>query len=238
MIEKEDEGKEIPLDWNIPFPALWRVDWQCASQLTDSWEMLVQQPDGSYHKYGWLGNSADFGQSDWLRKTNRQRWTTVLGLFLYPCWIDKNGEKDMCSPLKDNIVQFAGTAIFYPLDRVANTPLQAYTFTDIVRMTLGVGPCKYILDLEGQKKSYKGIATCAARTKLNTIYEEKRQKQSRKDVEQALKDVLAFVKHIRGRINEYIEFGHVTIDYLQIQKQEHPEWGEFIDEMIELTKRH
>ena len=41
-----------------------------------------------------------------------------------------------------------------------NTPIECLTVVDLVRMTLGVGPCQYILDLEGQKRGSRGVATC------------------------------------------------------------------------------
>ena len=40
-------------------------------------------------------------------------------------------------------------AINYPRDRVRETPLDALTLVDIMRQSLGTGPCEYILDLEG-----------------------------------------------------------------------------------------
>ncbi len=234
-VGKEDEGKIIDLDWDIPFPAQWRVDWQCTNQLTDSWEMLVQQNDGTYFKYGWMGRSASFGQEDWLRKTSRQRWTTVLGLFPYPCWIDNKGNAHL-QPLEKNVVQFAGPALIYPIARVSETPLNQFTVLDLVRETLGVGPCEYILDIEGQKSSYKGIATCEARTKLNEIYSKRTQKQDKEKINEHLDDVLAFMKHIRGRIQEYIDFSHDMQDYLKQQKDDHPELSGFLTNIINLIQ--
>ncbi|RJP29947.1 MAG: hypothetical protein C4527_10745 [Candidatus Omnitrophota bacterium] len=234
-IAEKDAGRIIDLDWNIPFPAQWRVDWQCANNVTDSWEMLVQQPDGTYFKYGWMGIPASFGQEDWLRKTTRERWTTVLGFFPYPCWIDKKG-KGHLQPLKKNVVQFVGPVLMYPINRVRETPLDQLTIVDIVRETLGVGPCEYVLDIEGQKSSYKGIATCDAKAKLDAIYSKGLQKHNKKQVQQHLDDVLAFMRHIRGRIQDYADFGQEMQDYLEQQKKSHPECIQFLDEMKDLLK--
>ncbi len=235
-IEKKDTDKIIQLGWDIPFPALWRIDWQRSNRLTDSWEFLEQKPDGTYHKHGWMGNNAAYGQEDWLRVVNRKRWTTVLGLFEYPCWIDKNGDPYI-QPLKNRAVQFEGPAIIYPINRIEDTPLDKYTIVDIVRETLGVGPCQYILDLEGQQKSYKGIPTCDARDILNEIYTKKIQKQSEEKIEKTLTDVIAFIKHIRSRIEEYIDFGHEMKAYLKQQKKKHPEMSDFLSEMEDLVEQ-
>ena len=66
------------------------------------------------------------------------------------------------------------------------TPLDAYTVVDVMRNTLGVGPCEYILDLEGQKAEYKGRATCSVRDELGAIYGKGQQKQQRAKVEKVL----------------------------------------------------
>src|SRR5207248_7609761 len=145
-----DEGKIIPLDWKPPMPAIWRVDWRRDDQLADSWEMLLQRPSGDFIKQRLVGSV------DTLPET-RRRWNTVLGTFAYPCWIGSDGRASL-QPLKSK-VHFAGPAVIYPLGRANATPLDAFTVVDIVRDTLGVGPCEYILDLEGQQGQYKGKAT-------------------------------------------------------------------------------
>ena len=179
------------------------MDWLQDDGLIDSWEMLLQRPDGAYFKPEWFGQSANYGTNDWM-KPNRKRWTTVLGYFQYPCWIDKDG-RGYFQPLKKP-GKFEGPAVVYPLGRVGATPLTALTVVDLMRATLGVGPCQYVLDVEGQKKQSAGIPTCDARTRLNTIYAENQQKERKAEVEQALADALAFIRHIRARIEAYATF--------------------------------
>ncbi|MGG7380216.1 hypothetical protein ACQ7B2_16170, partial [Escherichia coli] len=82
----------IHLDWQMPFTALWRVDWTKTDKLTESWEMLLQDPGGKYVMQNWLGQKegegqnfgSEFGPRDW-NKPNRQRWNPVLGSFKFPC---------------------------------------------------------------------------------------------------------------------------------------------------------
>jgi len=233
-VAKSDADKVIATDWHAPFPAQWRMDWRQDDGLTDSWEMLHEKPDGTYQRYDWFGQSDAYGTPDWMQG-NRKRWTTVLGMFQYPCWIDKSG-RGFIQPLKKP-GRFEGPALIYPIARTSTTPLTAYTFVDIVRDTLGVGPCEYVLDVEGQKKKSEGIPTCATRTKLNGIYSAKQQKQKKAEVEKALDDVHAFMRHIRGRIEAYVVFGHQTLAYLQDQKKEHPELAKFIAEMETAARR-
>ena len=222
-----DAGKIVRLDWKPPMAAMWRVDWRRDDQLADSWEMILQRPGGDFVKHGLVG-STDTLPAD------RRRWTTVLGTFAYPCWMDKNGQA-FFQPLKSK-VRFVGPAIIYPLGRASSTPLDAFTVVDIVRATLGVGPCEYILDVEGQQSEYKGRATCANRDTLNPIYEKGQQKQRKAEVERSLAEVMVFIRHIRSRIETYVEFGHGVLDYLSEQKRAHPELAKPLGELEALAK--
>jgi hypothetical protein len=225
----DEAGKVVALDWTMPYPAQWRVDFSRPDGLTDSWEMLLQEKKGGeFVKPSWLGGG------DQTLPASRRRWNTVLGEFSYPCWSDPD-QKGYLQPLKNRPVKFAGPAFIYPINRVKQTPLDAFTVVDVMRATLGVGPCEHILDLEGQKSEYKGRATCSVRDTLVPIYEKNQQKEKRADVDRTLDEGLTFVKHIRGRITRYVEFGHATRDYLAEQKKAHPELSEFIAEMQRLN---
>jgi hypothetical protein len=229
-LKADDAGKVLPLDWKMPYKAQWRVDFTKTSGLTDSWEMLLQQEKGDgYIKPSWMGGG------DQHLNAKRERWNTVLGDFTFPCWSDRE-RKGYLQPLKNEALTFQGPAIVYPINRVKETPLDAYTVVDVMRSTLGVGPCEHILDLEGQKAEYKGRATCACRDGLGEIYGKKQQKEKRKEVEKILDDGLIFVKHIRGRITRYVEFGHKMRDYLAEQKKAHPELSDSLTELDKIVQ--
>ena len=221
-VDKNQAGKVLPLDWSPPLPAQWRVDWRLPGGLSSSWEMAMQNPNGKFTKPGW------FGDPQTLPAT-RKRWATVYGWYLYPCWIDGSGRGHL-QPLT-RPERLGGPALIYPINRVRETPLTDFTVVDIVRATLGVGPCEYILDVEGQGATMKGRATCGARDALKAIYSAKQQKQKRAEVEKILVEVVVFVKHIRSRIDQYAEFGHQTVAYLEQQKKAHPELATPLEEM-------
>ena len=226
-VKRSDAGKEIKLDWRAPFPARWRVDWRLDTGLVDSWEMAVEQPNGEFVRHAW------FGQATRLKR-DRKRWTSVLGRFKYPCWVDVSG-RGRLQPLRSKKLKFVGPALIYPINRDRQTPLDEFTVVDVVRSALGVGPCQYVLDVEAQKTKLKGRPTCATRDLLNGIYARGEQKRKRQRVLQALDDVVTFVKFIRGRIEEYVAFGHKMRQYLQTQKRAHPDQAEFLDEMARLV---
>lgn len=253
MIHLADAGKVIPLDWQMPFPALWRVDWSKADKMTESWEMLLQEPGGRYVMQNWFGQKESEGQSfgqefgprDW-NKPDRQRWNPVLGAFQFPCWIDKNRQGHL-QPLeppqnkKGEWPAFVGPAIVYPFDRLPaapfQTPLEEFTMVDLVRMTLGVGPCQFILDLEGQVRNSRGVATCYARDVINAIYKEGSQARQGPVIEEHLDACVAFIRNVRERIDLYVQFGHEMTAYFEEQKRLQPRHAQFLDECLSLTAK-
>jgi hypothetical protein len=227
----DDAGSIIPLRWTMPFPAQWRVDFTRKDSLTDSWEMLLQEnKNGKYLKPSWLG-----GREETLER-NRWRWNTFLDEFSYPCWSDHE-RRGYVQPLIKDAFQFQGPAVVYPVNRVKQTPLDAYTVVDVMRNTLGLGPCERILDVEGQKTVYQGRPTCGVQGLLEEIYQAKQQKKKRAEVEKHLNDGLAFVTHIRRRITRYIEFGEKMRKYLAAQRKVHPELSDRIDELDKILER-
>lgn len=224
-----DAGKVVPLDWTFPFPAQWRVDFTRADDLTHSWDLLLQEKEGGeYLKPTWMSGGFERVGKD------RKRWTgSLMYSVVYPCWSDAQG-KGYLQPLKNRWVSYRGPVAIYPANRVAKTPLEAFTVVDIVRNTLGQGPCEYILDVEGNKAERKGRATCSVRDELKAIYERGEQKQRRKDIEGFLQQGIDFVKHIRGRIEGYLDFARQTREYLEAQKKAKPELASEIDRLMKV----
>jgi hypothetical protein len=226
-VRDDQAGQVVPLDWTAPFPAQWRVDWRMTDKLTASWEMVAQQRSGEFLKAGWFGNPETL-------PATRRRWTTVYGFFEYPCWLDREA-RGFLQPLKKP-VRFAGPAVIYPINRVRTTPLDQFTVVDVVRATLGVGPCEYILDVEGQGATRKGRATCATRDALKAIYAARQQRQRRAEIETILDEVVQFVTHIRNRIDQYVRFGHDLQKYLDEQQRAHPEWAASLEQLQSATR--
>lgn len=226
VVESRDADKVLELPWTQPFAAQWRVNWRRSDGLTNSWEMIAEKHSGEFEKYGWFGSPHTI-------PADRRRWTTVIGWFAYPCWIDRAGRGHL-QPMKKG--RFSGPVLIYPINRVAATPLSAYTLVDVVRGTLGVGPCEYILDVEGQGASMQGRATCPTRDALKAIYSAGQQQAKRREIEKILDEVNVFVTHIRARIEEYRKFGREMSEYLAEQKDARPELTAFLTEMDTLAQ--
>jgi hypothetical protein len=218
-------GKIAPLGWKMPYSAQWRSDFTRADGLTDSWEMLLQSTKGGdYYKPSWLGND------DRTLGLARKRWIEILGEFQYPLWSDHDGQ-GFVQPLGHKYCTMVGPAFLYPINRVKATPPDQFTALDVMRSTLGVGPCEYILDVEGQKENFKGAYTCSVRDRLTELYDKGQQKGKKDDIEKMLGEAVEFVKHIRGRIETYIAFGKEIRAFLAEKKTSNPECAEFIREM-------
>jgi len=237
-IRPEDGNRPIPLDWTMPFPASWRVDFTRTNGLADSWDMLLQHKKGQeYVKPAWPGGPAEL-----VNDATRRRFTEVLGFFPYPAWSDPE-RRGYLQPLELEtktkfvpVLKYVGPAVLFPMGRVPETPPEASTVVDLMRSTLGVGPCAHILDVEGQKQLYKEIATCDARDAIAEIFRKGEQKQRQAEILKLLEDTLAFVKHIRGRITAYVEFGRGVRMYLAEQKSSHPELAAPLDELDTLAR--
>ena len=236
-ISPQDKGREIPLEWQWPFPGLWRVTWRRSDGLADSWEMLTESYDGSFKKHGLFEETEDaWTARDWWGGGHpRTRIASGLGRFHYPCWVDRYG-RGYLEPMKKKL-EFKGPAIVYPLNRLSSTPLDKFTVVDVVRATLGVGPCEYILDVEGQDESFEGLPTCTIQDILDDIYEKGQQRQKQAEVSRALDDVIAFITLIRGRIDDYGAFAEEMEAYLAGQKQNDPSLAARIAELESLTRR-
>jgi len=98
-----------------------------------------------------------------------------------------------------------GPLIIYPIDRSTSTPLTAMCATDVMRNTLGVGPCQYILACEGL--GAQGDPT--PNSVMNWVekqFEQKKQKKAVNDISERLEVMKKHVADAHARIERYAEF--------------------------------
>ena len=99
----------------------------------------------------------------------------------------------------------AGPALVYPIDRSTATPLTATCPTDVMRNTLGVGPCQYILACEGM--GAQGDPT--PNSVMGWVEKQFEQKKDKKAVDEIKERLEVMTKHIaeaRARIQGYSSF--------------------------------
>ena len=178
--------QDIPLGWNRPFPAKWRANF-CRQRRNDSW---------------------DFQD----RKTST--WMYLYQAMVWPCWFD--GPRGFVR-FSRRFIDVKGPmelVLVYPSDRKTETPLATFTPVDIVRNTLGVGPCEYVLDREGlQGRSANtgrrnfGRGVCDTTTPIEYLFIEGIEARESALVGHLVDDVLADISAINARVLEFRRFG-------------------------------
>ena len=99
-----------------------------------------------------------------------------------------------------------GPVIFYPIDRSRTTPLTTILPMDVLRSTLGVGPCEYILDLEGLAGDDPAPPDAVVGW-IERLVKKKRAARSAAEIEERLDAMLAHLAAARARIDDYAAFG-------------------------------
>jgi hypothetical protein len=239
------------LGWTMPYPAQWRVDFvPNRGGMARSSEMVAPYPvkgAGSVMKsprdvqwkfikpkYRWLSDAEKaedrarrFEAAQAFRKTGGEE----LPASPDTCWVDEKGH----GFIRPKNEEYAVVA--YPLDRGRGTPLAAFTVTDLVRATLGVGPCQYILDVKGQRLATPGVYTCAGTALLKKIMENYDEAKHKAEIDKVFNDMLIFVRRYRRRVEEYIAFRKEMLAYLKQQKAAHPELETFLSDMERIASR-
>lgn len=99
----------------------------------------------------------------------------------------------------------ARLCVVYPLDRSRETPLNVFCPTDVLRGTLGVGPCQYILDLEGLPADASPTPEEVARWVRQQV-ERKRAGRRATQIAERLGQMAAHVGRVEGRLAMYAAF--------------------------------
>jgi len=99
----------------------------------------------------------------------------------------------------------AGPLLIYPLDRTRATPLTAFCPVDMLRNTLGVGPCQYILQTEGLATETNPTPD-QVMSFVEKQFEKKKEKKAAEQIRDLLKQMVEQVGQTQVRIEQYAEF--------------------------------
>lgn len=102
--------------------------------------------------------------------------------------------------------------IIYPLERNQNTPLDTFCMRDIMKSTLGIGPCEYIVQSE------KIINSDTPHEVTNWILEITRKGQAlqrQDEIKGRIKNMIEHVKQVQNRIDAYALFAQLQLSYLE-----------------------
>jgi len=235
--------KPTPIKWKRPFEGKWRANFVVADgKVCRDWHTRSQSfPFRSTTKKGnkrwWIYGG---GRAD-----RPILWQESLSFMVYPCWF-KNDETYLClyadlverkkadrqtkkarkqdkqapETYPPNIYE---NVIIYSLDRISETPVSVFTPIDIMRNTLGQGPCEYVLDLEsvaprpdGGTRKLLADATCSlwdlhiypiSRKTIKLKAGEKLATKEHTHLIHAMEDMASFVTAVNDRIREYKKWG-------------------------------
>jgi hypothetical protein len=98
-----------------------------------------------------------------------------------------------------------GRYFIYPLDRTKATPLTEFTPVDILRNTLGVGPCQYILETEGLA-SADNPTPDNVMTWVEKQVKKKGGKDAAEEIRERLKTMVELAGRTEARIKRYADF--------------------------------
>lgn len=116
--------------------------------------------------------------------------------------------------------------LIYPIDRTRETPLNLYVLVDVMRNTLGVGPCQYILDLEGLDAQTSPTPALVCEWTAKQL----KKPPERRDLNalQARLDAMAgHVTQAEARIAGYVQ----SLEALRPLAAPRPEWAQILDSL-------
>ena len=122
------------------------------------------------------------------------------------CWLENGrafvrllsrGNSDAIHPEKFLVV--------YPIERSRETPLSVFCPTDVMRNTLGVGPCQYLLDLEGLAAD-GGRTPAQVTAWVEGLLQHKRAGRHEEQIRERLRQMMAHFRESHKRIAEYVGF--------------------------------
>jgi hypothetical protein len=169
------------------------------SKPSDLWVALMEGPN-LWHEQAVVGEQTNKEgaihwkppfpgrwRADWARPDGAARsWDYVAGAAT-PEWAE------------------ARSLVVYPLDRTRATPLMAFCPVDMLRSTLGVGPCQYILQTEGLATETNPTPD-QVMTFVEQQFEKRREKKAAEQIDDLLDQMVEQVRRTEARIDQYAAF--------------------------------
>jgi len=205
--------RDVVINWKRPFPAKW---------VTQLYEAGVK-------------TTFKFRESKLKRI-----WRGVIGSYSYPVWF--NGENAFYRLGKK--IPPKGESIIYCLER-KDTPISVSTPVDIMKGTLGRQTCDTILDVAGRKlrthhrRGSEGIrraCTCGCTDAIQVIFEASEEVEKKEYVNEAVDDMVYFVRRHMERIDEYQDFASNMIEFLNLTRKSTPELKPFLNSLESIAQ--
>jgi len=205
--------RDIAINWKRPFPAKWitQLGWTEGSKMTRT----------TYKFRGVRGSYS--------------------GTSIYPVWFE--GESTYYRLGKRRPPK--GESLIYFLER-KGTPVSVSTPVDIMKEALGRQACETIIDFPGRALrthhrrpgvTLPWACVCGFNDDiLYPIFEKGQEVEKKELVEETVDDMAFYVTQVRKRIDEYQEFTHDMISFLNLKRKSNPDLKPFLDDMETITQ--
>jgi hypothetical protein len=200
--------RDITINWKRPFPAKW------ITQLLEAGVIRTTYRFRGFRTVVWRA--------------------VVDGRCIYPVWFE---EENTFYHLSKKIPP-RGESLVYFLER-RGTPVSVSAPVDIMKETLGGQVCGTILDLPGRVLrtyhrrpglDHDGVCELVERV-LEPLFEKGQEVEKNELVEETVDDLVFYVTRERERINEYQEFVHDLIDFVNLKRKSNPDLKPFLGSM-------
>ncbi len=216
--------KDVKLEWQIPYLALWRADYRRDHGWIDSWKVIIKKPNGE-----WEG----FGVSP---KKGGTVWHARRGTFAYPTHLEgdsvyvRNPVYEGSPPIKNNP---NGLAIIYPFQRIGKSPKTVYGVMDVLTESLEDMP-EFTLAEEWLVKRpawdrYPGV--CYTTGEVEKIFDDNKERQKKKEIVERFRKMNLFCITVRGRIDEFMNWQKKTREFCARAKAAKPQIAALVDEL-------
>jgi len=216
--------KDVKLDWQIPYLALWRADYRRDHGWIDSWKVIIKKPNGE-----WEG----FGVSP---KKGGTVWHPMRGTFAYPTHLEgesvylRNPVYERRPQVKNNP---NGLAVIYPFQKIGKSPKNVYGVMDVLTEAFEEVP-EFTLaeDLQVKRLAwdrYPGV--CYTTGEVEKIFDDNKERQKKKEIIERFKKMNLFCITVRTRIEEYMNWWKKTHEFCANSKAEKPQATALVDEL-------
>jgi len=124
--------------------------------------------------------------------------------------------------------------VVYPLERDRTTPLTVFCMRDVMKNTLGVGPCEYIIATEGLANASTPHEVTAWMLKQ---VKRKRGRRKLDEIRKRFARMIEHVKHSQQRVNAYRDFSKAMMSACQRFERSNPALSETTRELKDVLKR-
>lgn len=203
--------KDITIGWKRPFPAKW-ITQLLEDRVKTTFTFREHRPDNF--------------------------WRGGVGFYPYPVWFE-DGSTFFRLGKK---IPPKGKALIYSLER-KGTPASVVTPVDIMKDTLGRHVCRTVLDIEGRRlrshireDAVIGAATCEVTDGMQPVFEAGEEVERKDYLHGGVDDMVYFIARQRQRVEEYQEFAHRMLDYLDRTEKARPDLKPFLENMKTVTR--